>query len=70
MTHGAEHHGDELRTIEVVVGRARFVDDHQRVRPHVAFGMPLRLLLAADQRTHLGQHPIDDAEVERQREAD
>ena len=32
--------------------------------------MPLGLLLAADERPQLRQHLIDDAEVEREREAD
>ena len=44
--------------------------DHQRVDPDVAFGVPFRFLRAADERTHLGEHAIDDAEVERQRESE
>ena len=46
----AEHHRDLLRAIEVVDARARLVDDHQRVHPDVALGMPLGLLRAADER--------------------
>ena len=42
---------------------------HQRVNPDVAFGMPLRFLLAADERNHLGQHLLDDAEVAGERES-
>ena len=36
--------------VEVVDARARLVDHHQRVHPDVPFGMPLRLLRAADER--------------------
>ncbi len=49
---------------------ARLVHHHQRVHPDVAFRVPLRLLRAADERHELGQHARDDAEVERQRQAD
>ena len=52
---GAEHHRDLLRVIEIVDARARLVDDHQRVHPDVALGMPLRLLRAADERLQLGE---------------
>ena len=51
MADGAEHHRRQPRPIEVAVQLARLVDHHQRVDPHVPFGMPLRLLLAADERT-------------------
>ena len=36
--------------IEIAIQLARAVDHHQRVNPDVAFGMPFRLLLAADER--------------------
>ena len=55
----AEHHGDRAAADRGRRSLARLVDHHQRVRPHVAFGMPLRLLLAADERPHLGQHAVD-----------
>ena len=42
---------------------ARLVDDHQRVDPHVAFGVPLRLLLAADERIHFRPQPAHDAQL-------
>ena len=66
----AEHDREPLRTRQVVDARARLVDDLQRVHPDVAFGMPLGLLRAADERVQLGKEPFDDAEVEREREAD
>ncbi len=56
---GAEHHRDQPRPIEVAV-RARASSITISVcDPDVAFGVPLRLLLAADERPHLGQHAID-----------
>ncbi len=67
---GAEHHGDQPRPIEIAVRAPRLVDHHQRVDPDVAFRVPFRLLLAADQRPHLREYPIDHAEVERQRESE
>ena len=50
--------------------RARLVDDEERVRPHVAFGVPLGLLRAAHERRHLGPEPRDDVEVPREGEAE
>ena len=38
--------------------------------PDVALRVPLRLLLAPDERTQFGKHLVDDAEVERERESD
>ena len=67
---GAEHDGELLRPRQVVDARPRLIDDLQRVHPDVAFRMPLRLLRAADERVQLGKQLFDDAEVERQREAD
>ncbi len=67
---GAEHDGDEARAIEIAVQRPRRVDHHQRVRPDVAFGMPLGLLLAPDERQQLRENPFDDAEIERQAKSD
>jgi hypothetical protein len=70
VAQGAEHDGDEPRPIEVRVEGACLVDDHERVRPDVAFRMPFRLLLAPDERPQLRQQPVDDAEIERERESD
>ena len=62
---------NEARPIEVAVQLARFVDDDQRVRPDVTLRVPLRLLLAADQATSSsGKDSSDDAEIEREPEAD
>ena len=66
---GAEHHDDLPGAIEVVDPRARLIDHQQRVDPDVALGMPLRLLLASDERVDLREEPLDDAEIEREREA-
>ena len=67
----AEHHGDAAAADRGRRSAARASSITISVcDPDVAFGMPLRLLLAADQRPHLGQHAIDDAEVEREREPD
>ena len=46
------------------------VDDHQRVHPHVAFRVPLGILFAADQRVQLRPQALDDAEVERELQAE
>ena len=70
MTYRAEHHRRQPRPIEVAVPASRLVDDHQRVRPHVALGMPLGILRAVVQRHHLGQDPFDDAEIAGEREPD
>ena len=66
----AEHDGELLGPRQIVDARARLIDDLQRVHPDVAFGMPLRFLRAADERVQLGKQLLDDAELERQREAD
>ena len=63
VAHRAEHHRGQPRPIEVAVRVARLVDHHQRVHPDVALGMPLRLLRAADERLHLRQQLLDDAEL-------
>ena len=42
----------------------------QRVHPDVAFRMPLGFLLASDERLQFRKQLVDDAELERQREAD
>ena len=70
VTDGAEHHRDQPRPIEIAVHLARPVDHHQRVRPDVAFRMPLRFLLAADERLQLRKQLVDDAEIEREGQAD
>ena len=51
VAHRAEHHRDQPRAIEVAVQRARASSITISVcDPDVALGMPLRLLLAADER--------------------
>ncbi len=66
----AEHDRDGLRPRQIVDSRSRLIDDLQRVHPDVTLRMPLRFLLAADEREELGEQPLDDAEIERQRQAD
>ena len=68
--HRAEHHDELIRAIEIVDALPRLVDHLQRVHPHVAFRMPFRLLLASDERLQLRKQLVDDAELQRQREAD
>ena len=70
MTDRAQHHGRRAAAIEVVDHPSRLVHDEQRVHPHVAFGMPLRLLFASDERRHLGKQFVDDAEFEGECQAD
>ncbi len=70
VAHGAEHDRELLRSRQIVDARARLVDHLQGVHPHVAFGMPLRLLRTADQRVQFRQQTFDDAEVECEGEAD
>ena len=67
---GAQHHRQQARPLEVVIQLARTVDHHQRMDPHVAFGMPFGLLLAADERDHLGQYLFEKAEVTGESESD
>jgi hypothetical protein len=57
---GAKHDGREAGAIEVAVEASRLVDHQQRVRPHIAFGMPLRFLLAAGEGRHLRKDALDD----------
>jgi hypothetical protein len=66
---GAKQHGDEARTIEVVVQLARLVDHHERVRPDIPFRMPFRFLLAANERHELRKHTRDDAQIQREAES-
>ena len=68
VTHSAQHHGHEPRSIQIGIQLASFVDHHERVDPHVTFRMPFRLLFAPDERTQLGQQLVDDAEIQRQRQ--
>ena len=56
--------------VEVVDAGAGLVDDHQRVHPDVALGVPLGLLLAADQGLELGEEALDDPQVEGELEAE
>ena len=63
----AKHHDDSIRAIQVVDALPRLVDHHQRVHPHVAFRMPFRFLLAADQCLQLRKQLVDDAELQRER---
>ena len=67
---GAEHQGELPATREVVDTLPGFVDDHQRVHPHVAFGVPVGLLPAPDQRRQLGKQPVNHPEFEGRTEAD
>ena len=60
---GAEHHREQARSIEVVIRLAGAIDHHQRVNPHVAFGMPFRFLWATDQRMQLGEQLLDHTEI-------
>ena len=53
---------------QVVDAGAGLVDHHQRVDPDVAFGVPLGLLRAPDQRQQLREQARDDLEVERERQ--
>ncbi len=69
VTDRAEHDGDLLRTRQVVDAQARLVNHLQRVDPDIALRMPLGFLLAAHERAQLGKELLDDAEVQRQREA-
>ena len=55
---------------EVVDARPRLIDHLQRVHPDVSFRMPLGLLRAAGERLQLREQRCDDAEIEREREAD
>ncbi len=66
----AEHHREAARAVEVVNRRSHLVDDHQRVHPDVALGMPLGLLRAAGERRHFRDERGDDPELEAQREPD
>jgi hypothetical protein len=70
VTDGAQHHSDEPGTIEIVIQLACLVDHHQRVHPDVPLGMPFGLLLAPDERLHLRQDLVDDAEIQRERKTD
>ena len=63
VAHRAQHHGDLLRPIEIVDTQARLVDDHERVDPHVAFGVPFGLLRAANQRLDLGKQLIEHSQT-------
>ncbi len=66
----AEHHGHRAPAIEVVDPLAGLIDHEQRMHPHIAFGVPLRFLLAADERLQFGKQLVDHAEVERKLPAD
>jgi hypothetical protein len=52
---GAQHHGGRPPPVESVEARASLVHDHQGMRPHIPFGMPLRILLAGGERQQLGE---------------
>ena len=51
-------------------GPAQSLQHQQGVDPDVALGVPLRFLRAADQGTQLGKHLVDDAELQRECEAE
>jgi len=65
-----EHHGDEPRAIEVGVQLARLVDHHQGMRPDVAFGVPVWLLVAAHERQQLRKDLANHAKIECEPESD
>ena len=71
VAHRAEH-DDHLLGVRPRASMrcARLVDDHERVDPDVPFGVPLGLLLAADQRRHLRPQPLHDAQLASEREPD
>ena len=65
-----EHHGDLPCARKLVDLRAGYHPPPSSVwTPHVAFRVPERVLLAADQRPQLRRQRVDDAKVEREREA-
>ena len=66
--HGAKHHDELIRAIQIVDALSRLIDHLQRVYPDISLGMPLRLLLASDEGLELGKQLIDDAELQRKRE--
>ncbi len=70
VTDRPQHQGDLRRSGEIVDEPARLVDHQQRMHPHVPFGMPLRLLWAADKGAQLGKQPFDDAQLPGEREPD
>ena len=55
-----------VRPAQTLEALPRFVDHQQRMNPDVAFGMPLRLLLAADEGVHLRPEPFDHADFTRE----
>jgi hypothetical protein len=63
---GAQHDGGRLGAAQTLEALPRFVDHQQRMNPDVAFGMPLRLLLAADEGVHLRPEPFDHADFTRE----
>ena len=66
---GAEHHNRQRRPAEVAVSASGLVDHHQRVRPNVAFWMPLRVLRAVIERDHLREQLLDHPQLASQGEA-
>ncbi len=70
MTDRAEHDRHLLRIREIVDALSCLVDHEQGVDPDVPLGMPRGLLCTADEGLELGKQPLDDAELERQREPD
>jgi hypothetical protein len=67
---GTEHHRNALGAVETQALRHGFVHHHQRMDPHVALGVPFRLLLAADEWQKLWQQHRDDTQIERECEPD
>ncbi len=70
VTERAQHHDDFPGAGQVVDGGARFINDHERVHPDVAFRMPQHVLLTADERPQFRQQAIDDVELQGQGEPD
>src|SRR6476659_1141879 len=66
MADRSEHHDDLSRAIQIVDPRSRLIDNEQCMDPHVPLGMPLGLLLAADERVDFWKQTLDHSKVERQ----
>ena len=72
MAERAQHHGELARKVvlEALEQSARLVDHLQRVRPDVAFGMPLRVLGRGGQRHELGRDRLQHSPLARERETE
>ena len=70
VTHRSQHQRDLLRIRKTTGPSGGLVYHQEVVDPHVSLGVPLRLLLAPDQRGQTGEEPFDDTQLQRQLEAD